>query len=406
MNRHVLNKIEVSHVISANVEAEVAVVKGRNPKVMIDEAFELIGGIDDILKGGESVLVKPNAQGPQLPEEPPGVTDPQVVAALVKTLKDAGAGRVVVGENPMYGLKARYALRNSGIEDAALNAGAEVSYFDEEPYVEIDIPEAVVWRKIRLPKPILEADIRVSVPKMKTSGTLLASLGIKNYQGLFLWEDKKNWHREIDLAHKLVDTLRVVKPHLVVMDAITAMEGNGPVAGTPKRMDLILAGRDVVAVDAVASAIMGFDPMEVYTTQIATAQGLGVSDLNRIRVKGKKIEEVRQFFKRPIVAAAGAAPNVTVYAGGVCKGCKIRLASTPTEIRSDKRYAVITGYKPFVPPDVNLEEAFDEVWVLGDCAADHVEDVKKYKFVPGCPPLDWSADIYKKKCGQQSDEAI
>jgi uncharacterized protein (DUF362 family) len=114
-------------------------------------------------------------------------------------------------------------------------------------------------------------------------------------QGIFNREDKMRFHRE-DIYPKLVDVLRVIKPDLVIIDGILAGEGLGPIYPDPVEMNLIITSTDVVA---ISSAVMGIDPFDVATTRLAHTEGIGIGDLNFIEVKGKKIEEVKRYFRRP-----------------------------------------------------------------------------------------------------------
>jgi ferredoxin len=97
-----------------------------------------------------------------------------------------------------------------------------------------------------------------------------------------------------DLARMLVDLLAVIKPGLAIMDGIVGMEGNGPSRGRPRNIGVLLAGADSVALDAVASAILGYQPQEIATTRIAAEEGLGKMNLADIRIMGVPLAEVIQ----------------------------------------------------------------------------------------------------------------
>jgi ferredoxin len=107
---------------------------------------------------------------------------------------------------------------------------------------------------------------------------------------------KKNIHliapKPTVFAKALVDIYQMVQPHLIIMDAIVGMEGNGPNAGSPRKVGLILAGRDSVAMDAVASSIIGFEPMAVPTIRFAHQRGLGVGELDTVNIVGESMENV------------------------------------------------------------------------------------------------------------------
>ena len=370
-------------------ESEVAVIKGREPKQMVREAVSMIRDMDRIVKQGDTVLIKPNICLP-LPPEKGDSTNPEIVGALVKLARDAGASRVIVGESACWGLYTPDNFEISKIAEYAEDAGAELSYFDEEERVDIEIPNGILLRKVSLPRIVMEADVIINAPKMKNNFVTLVTLGIKNLLGLLRPEDRYGLHRGVngvELSYVVVDLLKVLNPALTVIDGIIAMEGFGPHSGDLIEMDLVVAGKDVVAVDAVCSEIMGYQAMEIPTTQIASRQNLGIADLSKITVRGQAIEQVRRYFRRPAFQYISDKPNVTTYFGGVCGGCIYRIPDTETAIGIDpqKKYALVFGRKVNLPEEIDA----DEIWLIGDCTAPYKNKYKNTVFVGGCPPLEW-----------------
>jgi uncharacterized protein (DUF362 family) len=125
---------------------------------MVNEAVSLVGGIESVVKPGHSVLIKPNICLP-LPPEKGDSTNPEVVASLVKLAKAAGASRVIVGESACWGLYAPDNFEISKIAEYSEDAGAELSYFDEEERIEIEIPDGILLRKVSIPKIVKEVDV-------------------------------------------------------------------------------------------------------------------------------------------------------------------------------------------------------------------------------------------------------
>lgn len=370
-------------------KCEVSVIKGKKNEQMVNQAISMIGGMKSIVKKGDIVLIKPNICLP-LPPEKGDATDPIVVASLVKLVKAVGASKVIVGESGGWGLYVPDHFEITKIGEYAKKAGAQLSYFDEEERIEIEIPNGILLRKVSIPRIVKEADVIINVPKMKNNFVSMVTLGIKNFMAFLAPDDRYGIHRGVngvELAYVLVDLLKVIKPKLTVIDGTLAMEGFGPHSGDLISMGVIIAGRDVVAVDAVASEIMGYQAMEIPTTQIATKQFLGVGDLSKIVVKGKKIEEVKKNFTRPIFNYISDHPNVTTYFGGVCCGCIYRIPETEISIGIDpnKKYALVFGRKVNLPPKIDA----DEIWLVGDCTAPYRHKYKNTVFVSGCPPLKW-----------------
>jgi uncharacterized protein (DUF362 family) len=377
-------------------EAVVALVKEANVKRAVQNAFELLGGTEAFIQSGDRVLVKANVAAPVPPSVRPETTDPEVLAEVVRILKEAGASRVIVGDDPIWHVKGRESFRGSGIEEAVLKAGGEVCYFDEEPRITESVPDSRIFEKLSIPRIVKEVDRIINVPKMKTSFIAVVSLGIKNHLGYLLFEDRLKFHRMVDLAYVLSDIMKIIKTDLTIIDGIVAMEGYGPHAGTPKKMDTVVAGRDDVATDVVATSIMGIDPFEPASTQVAIAEGFGSGSLSEIEVVGKSIDEVRQYFARAIIKYVSPHQNVRVYAGGVCPGCAPRIAAVPPDPDPFKKYVVIIGSRA---PILKRVEA-DEVWCIGRCGIESAQTSKEFltgvnkeniKIISGCPPLRWYA---------------
>jgi len=370
-------------------KSDVAVVKGADPAQMVHEAIRLIGGMKGIVKKGDTVLIKPSICLPMPPEEGDS-TNPEVVATLIELAIKAGASKVSVGESSCWGLYTPDSFEISGIAESSRNAGAELSSFDEEDRVEVEIPNGILLRKASIPKIVTEVDVIINVPKMKNNFVTMVTLGIKNFLALLTPDDRYDIHRGVngvELSYALVDLLKVVKPKLTLIDGIIAMQGFGPHTGDLIGMDLIIAGKDVVSVDAVASEIMGYQAMEIPTTQIASKQNLGVGELSNIEIRGQKIEDVRKDFRRPVFKYISDHPNVTTYFGGVCCGCIYRISETENAIGidPDKKYALVFGRKVRLPEKIDA----DEIWLVGDCTAPYKKKYENTVFVAGCPPLKW-----------------
>jgi len=359
---------------------------------MVKKSIDLLGGITEFINPGESVFIKPNTLLPKSPEFAI-TTEPKVVQSVVDIVLNEGkAGKVIVSDIPRLKMKARDVMKETGIEAAAIEAGAEVRYIDEDPQIEVRIPGGVVMSKTVLPETLFSVDKIIYIPKLKTHYTSRITGAVKSAHGLQGDSERAKFHRE-DLHDKLVDILRAIRPHLCVIDAITVMEGQGPAFGNPVRFDTIVTGPDPVAVDTVCASMMGFDPFEIPTIRIAHHDGLGQGDLKNIQVVGNTLDEVRKRVKRADYNIEGVHPKVETFVGGTCVGC---LASSRGFIDSiiargfieklDK-LSVVTGL------DVNFghEPNGEMVFILGDCA-------EKYRskgiFIPGCIPFDsWTEAI-------------
>ena len=242
-----------------------------------DNVGAVLLGPTDQIKEGDTVLIKPNLAF-QAPPESFAVVDPRTIEAVVSYVKEnSKAGKVVVGDNPSLGMhvgRAKPAFKDSRMEEAAKLGGAdEVLYFDEHDVVPVEIEGAKVFKHATVFKPFLDADVVINLPKMKVHLAGTVTLGLKNWNGIIPNchpdAQQQGAHR-IELGQKMADLYRVRHADLVIVDAVIGMEGQGPHAGTPIEMNLIVAGTDTVAVDSVACSIMGFEPMEIPAIRCAS----------------------------------------------------------------------------------------------------------------------------------------
>jgi len=381
-------------------------------KAKIEETVNLaVGSIDNVIKEGETVLIKPNLAF-QAPPESYSVVDPRVIEALILFLKEKSkAGEVWIGENPSLGQhvgRSRPTFEAAGTLEAAKRAGVDrIIYFDEEELVEVEIEGAMLYRKAQIFKPFLEADRVINLPKMKCHLAGTVTLGLKNWQGIIPnvhpSGEQQDVHRN-DLGQKVADLYRVRRADLTLIDAIIAMEGQGPHVGTPVEMNLFTAGVDTVAVDAVTAYIMGFETIEIPAVRIAATEGLGVRDLDKIDVVGVPADEVRRFFKRPMIDPTGLIAGFNVITQQTCPGCfanirgaldNFSVSGVDIEafIKKNGEFYILAGGVP----------DFDPEWVrgknliiTGDCwkyfpSKDKVEKAKKLakKVIeyPGCAPV-------------------
>jgi uncharacterized protein (DUF362 family) len=365
-------------------------------KDMIVEVLDRLGGIGSFVRRRSRVLLKVNAGFRGCP----GVhtTDPRVVEALVQLIIDVSDPReIMIAENAAerhfldetgVGATTLECFVSTGLEGVSKRTGAKLVPLEHDQHIEVEVPEAKVFSKFKVPRTVLEADTLVFIPHLKTHLATGVTLNLKLNQGVLPTQEKKRCHRS-DLSQKLVDLLRVVRPHLSIIDGIWAQQGQGPTSpyegDVVRDMNVIIAGRDPVAVDAVGSALMGFDPLEIKTTWIAFKEGLGQGDLNRISVLGAEIKRVSRVFKRPSLTLEGVFPNVAFHLGGACEGCISHLRMYLDYLHSlrlleklPEKIDVVVGHQAI------LRCLGNYVLVVGDCSTQHKE---RGMFIEGCCPL-------------------
>ncbi|VVB94208.1 Pyruvate synthase subunit PorD [uncultured archaeon] len=272
----------------------------------VEKALELIGGIKSYVKPGDRVLLKINLLTGDVPEKAV-TTHPAIVRAMIRQVKAAG-GIPQVGDCSGHEGRPNHkryitACRNTGIMKVCEEEGAQILHLSAES-VEVKAQGARIFKSFILSKQVQEADVLISLPKLKTHALTLFTGGVKNNFGCVTGLNKAKMHLRAQdpetFSQMLVDLLGIVHPELTLMDAVVGMEGNGPSNGTPKKVNAILTSIDPVALDAVASKMIGIDPFIVPTTRLAHEQGMGIGDISRIDVLGENIKDMQiEDFKLP-----------------------------------------------------------------------------------------------------------
>lgn len=278
-------------------------------KDAIIESLELIGGLEKIIRSGDRVLLKANILAARPPEDAV-TTHPAIITAMCELVSDIG-GIPIVGDGAGIthpGATAE-ALKISGIEDAAQKCGAEIVNFETAGFVEVDVPDAKQFTRLYIAKPILDADVIISVPKLKTHELTYYTGAVKNFFGAVPLKTRKQAHllAKRDLfGNAVVDIYSIVKPHLAVMDGIVGMEGNGPAHGTPINSGIVMASYDCVALDMVASELIGFEPMLIPTNRAALERNIGTG---QPEVVGTPLDDVKVRFKESAGGITTIAPT-------------------------------------------------------------------------------------------------
>jgi len=241
---------------------------------------------------GDLVIIKPNICYPKNPNRMI-ITDPELLEAVIKILKHKTSNIVVVESNNNSG-KADFRAERSGVLAVIEDSGVEFLNLSESETEE----RRVAGYTIEIPKIMMDADFILNMPKMKTCNieNVVITISMKNMFGVIANKKSKLHKRLVDI---LLYINRVIRQDLIVVDGLVAMEGLGPIWGSPVDMNLLVAGTNPVAVDAVCSYIMGIDPLSINLLWRASKEGMGSIDLKEIKTVGVDLAEVRREFEVP-----------------------------------------------------------------------------------------------------------
>jgi uncharacterized protein (DUF362 family) len=380
----------------------VVVARGDDPYLAAREA---LAGFDLAPARGLRVLIKPNAG--RVARSGSGiVTDARVVAAACDAFLAVGA-TVSVGDSPIVGVRRTEALEASGVAAVARERGCAVLDLDARRFVEVPLPAGRALTRLQVCPEVLEHDVVVSVPVMKTHMHTGVTLAVKNMKGALWRKSKVDLHmlpavpgldeRSLDVA--IADMSAVLRPHLSLVDGTVGMEGLGPSAGEARPFGVAVAGVDAYAVDAVACRLMGRRAELVAHLRLGAELGLGVIALDRIAVSPDDYARLAIEFAPVPDNLSVAFPGVRVLDEASCSACQSTLMLFLRRY-GDELLEYFGGSGP-VPVAIGkgLEHVEPGTICIGNCTRPHrAQGI----FVAGCPPV--GSAIYRAVTGGGPEE--
>lgn len=232
------------------------------------------------LSADSIVFVKPNFTFPNYNE---GVTtNPLLLQNLLELLKD-NAARVIVGESDggNHSFTADHAFKGHGMHEICKETGAELVNLSNMPAETVEGTIQGKSVKVQLPKMLLHhVDCLISVPVLKVHVMTNVTLSMKNLWGCYPDTMRGLYHK--NLSRKLALITKSLNPRLILIDGTYALDGHGPMYGTPIKTDLILSANNPVVADALGSAVMGIPISRVDHILMAEKEGLGITDLSNV----------------------------------------------------------------------------------------------------------------------------
>jgi uncharacterized protein (DUF362 family) len=287
------------------MKPRVAVVKAINdPEAATRKAVKLLGGISKFIDRGETVLLKPNLFTTKGPDTG-ATTDLRIVLSIAKLLQKRNS-HCIIGECPAMASYARpdIVFDKLGVNTICEENNIEVRVLDQDYPVKVSM-KGVILRDFWFPETCILHPV-ISFPKLKTHALTTLTAAVKNLFGLQQGGSKANHHVRVKndaeaFSHLLLDIYIAIKNQvkLHIVDAVVAMDGEGPTNGNPLELGLIIAGEDAVAVDFVASSLMDWDPLDVGTNYLAAKRDLGPKCIDDVEIVGESLEEVKKRFKKP-----------------------------------------------------------------------------------------------------------
>jgi uncharacterized protein (DUF362 family) len=264
-------------------QAYLAVARGTDPAAITTAAVAAVGGIERFVKAGADVIIKPNICTDYYTYEYANTTNPEVVGALVRLCKGAGARRVRVMDNTTLG-QPQKAYAKSGIADAVAAAGGEIEVMNRNKFKMTAIPDGRDLKEWTFYQDVLDADVVINVPIAKDHNLARLTLAGKNLMGVIT--NRQGIHP--NLGQRISDLVSRVRPALTVVDAVRILVAYGPVGTSLDDVRLtntVIASHDIVAADAYAATLFDLTGADISYVTAGAEMGLGTMDLNAIQIE-------------------------------------------------------------------------------------------------------------------------
>ena len=260
-----------------------SIVKCSQRVKSVRKAIELLGGIERFVKKGQKVAIKPNVAFAS-PAMLGATSNPELVAEVVRLCYKAGAGEVIVADNPINDPSSCFML--SGIGKAASDAGAKVVLPKDNLFEHTTLAGGKLIKDWPIfYKPFAEADKLIGISPVKDHHRSGASMSMKNFYG-FLGGRRNIFHQDINTI--ISELAMLVKPTLIILDGSEVMVTNGPTGGSVsdlKRTNTMIASCDMVAADSFAAGLLGLKVSDLPYLGKAQRAGAGTTDYKSIKPK-------------------------------------------------------------------------------------------------------------------------
>ncbi len=371
----------------------VALAKEADAQASVTKCFELLGGVTSLIEAGCTVVLKPNA-GHIAPPETAVCTSPDVVRAVIREVKKANPGRIIIAEAAAIGCDTLKCFEVSGIKQVAEEEGVELIDIKREKDL-INIPVRGYRSNIshvKLPRFLLEAEHIINLPILKAHASMVFSCALKNIKGVVQDKVHMDMHQE-NLTMAMMDVWYAVRADLNIVDAIYAAGGFSPHTPVPEYIGCIIGSKDPVAADRVACDLAGIDINKVDYFKAADEAGLGNTSYDNIDVIGEKVEDHAIKMWVPYLCGMDSWPEYNILYENACSSCQALLALNMETLKAIGAYdnntdvTIVVGRKDSIPEGI----PHDKLILHGNCT-------RKWRdrglWIPGCPPGDGALKDY------------
>ncbi len=357
---------------------QVSIQHDQSVHDMISSALEDLGGLHQIIPSGRRILIKPNLVIAKT-NATGATTNPQIIEVLIQEALKTNPVEIALGESSTAGDNTMKAFRITGMDKIAQKYGIKVIDFKKTPHVTKNVPLGEEIKSVKIFQPIFEYDYIINVPVLKIHGETTVTIGMKNLKGCIHDREKHRFHR-LDLHQCIVDLNTIIQPDLTVVDATTCSL-QWELGGDPVRLDTILIGQNVLAVDMIAASLLGYGIDEVRHLKIASQSRIGPENIKEIKVFNPPDNKTKKML---IDASQKKGPeynlrDLNVIEKGTCSSCKGALVAAMRRLSREGYFpnCVVAMGQLLAEEKEKLEQAkINDIPIIGvgQCGCKAVQD--------------------------------
>ncbi len=390
----------------------VALAKEETIEESVAKVFRLLGGVENLIDEGDSVVLKPNAGHSATPESSVD-TNPEVLRAVIREVRKAKPASIVIAEAGAIGCDTIEAYKTCGIWDMAQEEGVPcIDIKREEDLLTIPVRGYKSnIKRLKYPRFLLEADHIINVPILKAHASMVFSGALKNIKGVVQDSVHMQMHQQ-NLTLAMMDVWYAARADINIMDIWNPAGGFGPHTPVPLHVGCIGGSLDPVAMDRVACEIVGLDADKVDYFRAAEEAEYGTAQLDEIEVVGNTIEECYTRMWIPYIGGLERWPEYNICKEGACSSCQALLALNMEKLKSLDAYdsntdkVIVMGSKnKELIPDGTPDE---KIYLHGRCTKPLLKQYPNAIFIQGCPPAEdcLSQSIIEGRCLDASPEKV
>jgi len=250
----------------------------------IERHFDLLGGLKKFVRPGDSVLLKPNFIAPRSRRHATQ-TDPAVILETARLLKDFGA-RPFVADSPAWS-NTFTCVKALKLDEPLKKMSVPVRQLDKPKKCRVGAKNISVG----ISSVALDADVIINLPKFKAHQQLVATFAVKNMFGCVSGKRKALWHftkghNQDEFCELLIEIYKYLNPALTIIDAVTAMDGPGPIRGRARPLGWLIGGTDPIACETICARLVNIEPEDIPIIKTSKQTGFGCSDPAKITIAG------------------------------------------------------------------------------------------------------------------------